>query len=63
VAVICDKSLSKTQGDYYPRGMRRMTIDKRSLEAAAAFANDRADVPLASESNVPLARPTSAIPN
>ncbi|HLW47868.1 MAG TPA: DUF4760 domain-containing protein [bacterium] len=43
LAVICEKSLSKSQGDYYPRGMRRMSIDKRSLEAAAAFAKDQAD--------------------
>jgi hypothetical protein len=39
LAVICEKSLSKTQGDHYPPGMRRMTIDKRSLEVAEAFAN------------------------
>jgi len=41
LAVICEESLSKTQGDHYPRGMRRMAIDKSSLEAAAAFAKDR----------------------
>jgi hypothetical protein len=45
LAVICEKSLSETHGDHYPRGMRRMTIDKRSLEAAAAFAKHRADAP------------------
>jgi hypothetical protein len=43
LAVICEESLSKTQGDHYPRGMRRMTIDKRSLEAAAALAKDQTD--------------------
>jgi hypothetical protein len=42
LAVICEKSLAMHQGDYYPRGARRMTIDKRSLEAAAAFARDKA---------------------
>ena len=40
LAVICEKSLLKRQGDYYPRGMPRMTIDKRSLEVVAAFAED-----------------------
>ncbi len=48
LAVLCEKSLSKHQGDYYPRGMARMTIDKRSMEVAAAFARDRAS---ASEHN------------
>jgi hypothetical protein len=42
-AVICEKSLARTAGDYYPRGVPRMTIDKRSLEAAEAFAKDRAN--------------------
>jgi hypothetical protein len=42
-AVICEQSLSKTQGDHYPRGMRRMTIDKRSLDAAATFADQTDD--------------------
>jgi hypothetical protein len=42
LAVISEKSLAKHQGDYYPRGTPRMTIDKRSLEAAAAFARDKA---------------------
>jgi hypothetical protein len=37
LAVICEESLSKTGGDQYPPGMRRMTIDKRSLDAAAEF--------------------------
>ena len=36
LAVICQASLSKTQGDHYPAGMPRMTIDKRSLDAASA---------------------------
>ena len=45
LAVICEKSLSETHGDHYPRGMRRMTIDTRSLEAAAAFAKHHADAP------------------
>ena len=43
LAVICEESLSKTQGDHYPRGMRRMTIDERSLEAAAAFSKQAPD--------------------
>jgi hypothetical protein len=38
LAVLCEQSLANTQGDHYPRGMRRMAIDKRSLEAASAFA-------------------------
>jgi Domain of unknown function (DUF4760) len=42
LAVICEKSLSKHQGDYYPRGMQRMTIDRRSLAAVAAFDQDQA---------------------
>jgi len=41
LAVICEESLSKHQGDYYPRGMRRMTIDNRSLATVAAFAQDQ----------------------
>jgi hypothetical protein len=45
LAVICEESLSNTQGDHYPRGMPRMTIDKASLEAAAAFAEDQPDAP------------------
>jgi len=43
LAVICEESLSKTQGDHYPRGMRRMTMDERSLEAASVFAKHHAD--------------------
>lgn len=43
LAVVCEKSLSKNQGDHYPRGMPRMTIDKRSLDAAAAFVKDHTD--------------------
>jgi hypothetical protein len=43
LAVICEESLSKTQGDHYPRGMRRMTIDERSVEAASAFAKHHTD--------------------
>jgi hypothetical protein len=43
LAVICEKSLSKNQGDHYPRGVRRMTIDKGSLDAAEAFAVDQTD--------------------
>jgi hypothetical protein len=38
LAVICQESLAKTHGDHYPRGMRRMTIDQRSLDAVAALA-------------------------
>jgi Domain of unknown function (DUF4760) len=45
LAVPCERSLAKTQGDYYPRGAPRMTIDKRSLEAAEAFAEDQAKGP------------------
>jgi hypothetical protein len=45
LAVLCERSLAKTQGDYYPRGVPRMTIDKRSLEAAEAFAEDQAKGP------------------
>ncbi len=41
LAVICEESLAKNQGDRYPRGMRRMAIDKRSLETAAAFTKDQ----------------------
>ncbi len=43
LAVLCEESLAKTQGDYYPRGVPRMAIDKRSLEAAEAFAEDEAN--------------------
>ena len=43
LAVLSEKSLAKTQGDYYPRGVPRMTIDRRSLEAAAAVAQDEAE--------------------
>jgi len=45
LAVICEESLSKSQGDHYPLGMRRMTIDQGSLEAAEAFARDQTDAP------------------
>jgi hypothetical protein len=45
LAVICEESISKTRGDHYPRGMRRMTIDKRSLDAAAAFAKEVTKAP------------------
>jgi Domain of unknown function (DUF4760) len=45
LAVICEKSLSENQGDHYPLGMRRMTVDKASLEAAQAFAMDQTDSP------------------
>jgi len=48
LAVICEESLSKTNGDHYPRGIRRMTIEKRSLDAAAAFAKEQTDVPIVS---------------
>ncbi len=41
-AVLCEESLARTAGDYYPRGVPRMTIDKRSLEAAEAFAKGQA---------------------
>jgi Domain of unknown function (DUF4760) len=47
LAVICEESLTKTQGDHYPRGMRRMTIDDRSLEAAATFAKGKPAKPKA----------------
>jgi hypothetical protein len=43
LAVLCEKSLSRNQGDNYPRGMRRMTIDKSSLDAVAAFTKDQTD--------------------
>ena len=42
LAVLCQKSLSENEGDNYPRGVRRMTFDERSLDAAAAFVKDRA---------------------
>jgi len=45
LAVICEKSLSKTHGDHYPRGIGRMTIDKRSLDAVATFKKEQTDVP------------------
>src|ERR1700685_3437469 len=45
LAVLCEESLSKTQGDHYPRRMRRMAIDERSLEAASAFAKHHPDAP------------------
>ena len=48
LAVICEESLSKTKGDHYPRGIRRMTIEKRSQDAAAAFAKEQTDVPIVS---------------
>ncbi len=41
LAVICEDSLSKTNGDHYPRGIRRMKIDKTSLDIVAAFEKDR----------------------
>lgn len=47
LAVLCESSLSKTQGDHYPRGMRRMTPDQRSLEAAAPFAKNHTNAPAA----------------
>ena len=40
LAVLCEKSLSSTEGDHYPRGIRRMTIDKSSLDAAAAITRE-----------------------
>jgi len=40
LAVLCKESLRKTRGDHYPRGMRRMQIDKRSLEATAAVVKE-----------------------
>ena len=43
LAVICEKSLSNTHGDHYPRGMRRMMIDKSSLDAAAAITEGHSD--------------------
>ena len=43
LAVICEKSLAKTHGDYYPPRMRRITVDQRSLDAVAAFMRDGAD--------------------
>lgn len=41
-AVLCERSLSNRQGDYYPRGMPRMKIDASSMEIVAAFDRDRA---------------------
>lgn len=43
LALLCANSLSKTGGDHYPRGMPRMAIDKKSLEALAAFTADQTD--------------------
>lgn len=43
LAVICQRSLSKTQGDYYPSRMPRMAVDQRSLDAAAAFTKEPRD--------------------
>jgi hypothetical protein len=42
LAVLCERSLSKRQGDYYPRGRPRMTIDTSSMELVAAFDRERA---------------------
>ena len=39
LAVICEKSLLQTEGDHYPRGVPRMKVDKRSMEAAEAVVN------------------------
>lgn len=41
LAVICQKSLGKTQGDHYPPGMQRMAIDQRSLDAVEAITRDQ----------------------
>jgi hypothetical protein len=43
LAVICENSLSKSHGDHYPHGVRRMTIDQRSADAVAAFAKGQTD--------------------
>ena len=40
-AVLSADSIARTGGDYYPRGMRRMTLDKRSSEFVAAFERER----------------------
>lgn len=42
-AVLGADSIARTGGDYYPRGMRRMTLDKRSSEFVAAFERERHD--------------------
>jgi Domain of unknown function (DUF4760) len=40
LAVICQASLSRSGGDHYPPGMRRMTLDQASMDAAAAFTKE-----------------------
>jgi hypothetical protein len=42
LAVLCERSLSNRQGDYYPRGVPRIAIDSSSMEVVAAFDRDRA---------------------
>lgn len=42
LAVLSQESIARTGGDYYPRGMRRMVLDKRSSDAVAAFVRERA---------------------
>lgn len=44
LAVLCEQSLLRNEGGYYPPGVPRMSIDKRSMEAAAAFTQDQAGV-------------------
>ena len=43
LAVLGEESIARTGGDYYPRGMRRMVIDKRSSDALAAFVREQGD--------------------
>ena len=43
LAVICQRSLFKSHGDYYPRGMPRMVKDQQSIDAVSAFARDQED--------------------
>lgn len=40
LAVLCQESLEKTKGSYYPRGVKRMTVDEQSSAALAAFSQD-----------------------
>ena len=43
LAMLCEESLARNRGDNYPRGMRRMTFDRSSLEALETFRNERAE--------------------
>ena len=42
LAVLCERSLSTRQGDYYPRGVPRITIDASSMKTLSAFEADQA---------------------